>query len=166
MISRVVRLARQWCSRVFWGFARWTPVGEGDVSARRDIAFGFAGGAGGCREIRRHCPLRQQEAGISAPVPAVRGRHALARSFGRHLRNTRCREVPALFYGLGCLAHRDLCRGDRGRRKDIAVRTRRQAAKPQSTWSRPLLHASGWCWARSRSTESRTRLPSSPDYWR
>ena len=78
-------------SGLFQGFAGPSPAGQGYVSARRDAAAVPARGAGRGGDLRRHRPIRRQEGGASAPLPAVRRRHAVARSSRRHLRHPRRR---------------------------------------------------------------------------
>ena len=107
-------------SALFQGFAGPAPARQGDLSARRGAAVVPAGGAGRGRDLRRYRPVRREEARASAPVPAVSRRHALARSPRRHLRDARCRGIPALLRRLGCGADRRAGGRDRHRRQDAA----------------------------------------------
>src|ERR1700704_3660883 len=94
---------------------------KGGLSARRNPAFGFAGGSGGGGDVLRHRAVWREEDRTPAAVSALCEWHALARSSGRYLRHARRAGLPALLRRLGGGADEHARRGHRGRWQDVAA---------------------------------------------
>ena len=103
--------------------------------------------------------VRRAEARVPAPVPAVRGRHAVARSARRHLsRPSMPKQFQSCFIAWVALADEARPRHRRHRRQDAAALLsggRREGADPHDLGV--VQRARAWCSARSRSPTNRTR---------
>src|SRR5207342_668045 len=84
-------------SSLFQLFAGSSSGRKGGLSARRNPAFGSAGGSGGGGDVLRHRAVWREEDRTPAAVSALCEWHALARSSRRYLRTLDARAFQRCF---------------------------------------------------------------------